>query len=256
MSGQAEYQGLTLSDIEQIDRYSRSDVDLSQMIWCMQQTGYHRWGFVVYRCTYSDDDAWARYVERMKQAAVDDLSRYGRDLLLAKYVDWTIVEDRDALDGASKADVRARFSEWAEPHLPDEDGRGPGAWRANALATVWRCPPTFRFCLFVDQECLDTLKAYEEWAQAGAQGRAPYVACIIIDSDGEPEGEGPDGYPAVDGCTRYDPGWMYTSVGALASLYDHLCLEELTDGYKQYARPPLLYPAHQRGISMPTLQEL
>jgi hypothetical protein len=34
----------------------------------MIDTGFHVWGFVIYRCVYGDDKAWQRYMKYFKGA--------------------------------------------------------------------------------------------------------------------------------------------------------------------------------------------
>lgn len=102
----------------------------------------------------------------------------------------------------------------------------------------------YRFCIYVDQKCLDTIEPYQAWVAAGSKGNVqrPRPVCAIIAEEVDPEGEGKDGHPSVDGCTRYFPGWMYAAFGAIPGLYNKLTIDGLTDGIREYARPPSVYP--------------
>ncbi|KAK1845944.1 hypothetical protein CCHR01_11436 [Colletotrichum chrysophilum] len=63
----------------------------------MIRTGYHKWGFVIYRCTYDDGELWNRYLAQLKQSCHEELVKGRRAELLEKYLDWVIIEDRDKL---------------------------------------------------------------------------------------------------------------------------------------------------------------
>ena len=205
-------QGQTLEEYEQIQFWNIHYHKLGLMIQAMQQTGYHKWGFCLYRCTYSDDEAWLRYVEHMRKRIIDSLELRDQRYLLEKYLDIQIIEDRDKLDNAKKDFVRAHFAEQAEG---DRQRLGTASIYAMRM-------PRFNFCLYVDQACLDTLLAREKWERENQEGqRRPFVVCAIIDTDCEPGGEGLDGYESVEGCTRYFPGWMYCAVPVS---YTHLTL--------------------------------
>ncbi|SPO02952.1 uncharacterized protein DNG_05631 [Cephalotrichum gorgonifer] len=248
----SDYQGWTLEEHEQIQPWNILDHNLGLVIQGMQQTGFQKWGFTIYRCTYSDVDAWLRYIQYVREEFINTLIIYGQQFLLEKYLDIEVIEDRDQLDGASKPLIRSIFAEKAERDRQTEHG-GPGT--ATLIA---RMIPRFNYCLYVDQACLDTLLAYEKWKREHEQGghqneMPPYVVCAIIDTDCEPEGEGKDGYEPVEGCTRYFPGWMYCVVKFLPDIYNRLHFEELIDGYKSYERPPAVTNA--KGQRMPLVAE-
>jgi hypothetical protein len=105
--------------------------------------------------------------------------------------------------------------------------------------------PRFKYCLYVDKPCLDTLLAREQWLRESKDRQhagevAPDVVCAVIDKDCAPEGEGKDGYEPLDGCTRYYPGWKYYPVDLIVGLYNRLHYRGLTDGFGEYERPPLV----------------
>lgn len=53
----------------------------------MKRSGFHRWGFVIYRTTYGDDEAWERYLDVLKVTALNALVDEGADVLLEQYMD-------------------------------------------------------------------------------------------------------------------------------------------------------------------------
>lgn len=225
----------TLSDWHQIQNHELPRESLGHMIQVMQITGFHRWGFLVYRCTYSDDDAWQRYMQHFHECVRAGLEYYGRDVLLFKYLELIVVDERDTLDGATKSQVREKFRQWSATHREPDQG-GPGSTNPFAKRI-----PMFSFCVHVDQLCLDRFKVYEDWEANGKQGLAPHVPCAIIDAGCDHEGRGSGGYPNIEGCLKEYPGWMYADVGSIPEIYNKVNHEGLEAGF-DYSRPPLVFP--------------
>lgn len=63
------------------------DHEMAETAFRMKKTGFHRWGFVIYRTTYNDDAAWERYLEVLKLTARHSLVESGCDVLLEQYMD-------------------------------------------------------------------------------------------------------------------------------------------------------------------------
>lgn len=63
------------------------DHEMAETAFRMKKTGFHRWGFVIYRTTYEDDAAWERYLEVLKLTARLSLEELGCDVLLEQYMD-------------------------------------------------------------------------------------------------------------------------------------------------------------------------
>ncbi|OAA64961.1 hypothetical protein ISF_04371 [Cordyceps fumosorosea ARSEF 2679] len=233
---------------------------LGHVLHTMQQTGFHAWGFVIYRgCAYADEPLWQRYVRHMKQevhsalaatprlpgtgaGANATLDTSGRQL--APYLEWTVMED-PSLEGASTETVRRHFAAWAAARHPRRDG--PGADGPFIESHV----PRFMYCVYVDGRCLRTLAAFDDWLRLDRNGPMQYLACALIDKNCPEGGEGEPGLLPVDGCDRYYTGWMYAHVGALPELYNTLGHQRLISGPNNYARPPRIYPGHLYGASVP-----
>lgn len=216
---------------------------LGKMIQQMQQSGFHSWGFVVFRGYYKDDAVWQRYLKVMKDEVHSWLLHFRRHNLLPQYLRWTIIED-PSLENVDKQTVRKRFAEWCEGRSEARDG--PGAEHPLTARSV----PRFSYCVYVNEPCVNMLPRYEEWAAGGFYGPEKNLPMILIDRDCEPEGEGKDGFADIEGCTRSYTGWMYLDVGAIPEMYNIVAGSTLEDGYS-YARPPLMYPGHERGVTVP-----
>ncbi|ATY63547.1 hypothetical protein A9K55_008007 [Cordyceps militaris] len=231
---------------------------LGHVLHTMQQTGFHAWGFVIYRgCAYGDEPAWQRFMAHMKREVHSALAATPRlpgagsgsssDMSgrqLAPYLEWTVMED-PSLEGASTETVRRHFAAWAAARGPRRDG--PGADGPFIESHV----PRFMYCVYIDRRCLRTLAAFDDWLRLDRNGPMQYLACALIDKNCPPHGEGDPGMAPVDGCDRYYTGWMYAHVGSLPELYNTLGHQRLISGPNNYARPPRIYPGHLYGASVP-----
>ncbi|KAI1376398.1 hypothetical protein F4677DRAFT_90826 [Hypoxylon crocopeplum] len=219
----------------------------------MRDTGFEVWGFLIYRCTYSDDDAWNRYVTCLKEDVHEDLDYLGRDYLMEQYAQWTVIEDKEALDGASKQQVRERFAEWRDQHSVSRELSEAAQLVRNLVPMPTNAStrlPRFTYCLYVDQKCLDTLTAHADVnATAKPFGPRPRLVVVVIDGDFPDQrsqssaNEDYDGYYSdIESCTQRYVGWEYMLTRYLAGLYDRLHHSRL-DGQGDYKRPPAINPA-------------
>ncbi|KAI0481578.1 hypothetical protein F4859DRAFT_475232 [Xylaria cf. heliscus] len=213
----------------------------------MRDTGFETLGFLIYRCTYGDDAVWDLYMKIFKEAVHDDLVRCGRELLMEQYAQWTVIEDKETLDGVSKQHVRERFVQWRDQHSVEWEQPDALARFARKLfptpSDVSDRLPRFTYCLYVDQKCLDKMKAYLDAKANGTPSSFPRLVAVIIDSDYSPaEYTNPyRRYPDLEGCTDKYVGWKYAYARSLASLYDELHSQPM-DTWGCYCRPPAAYP--------------
>ncbi|KAF5021894.1 hypothetical protein F66182_6042 [Fusarium sp. NRRL 66182] len=223
----------TLASIPQLNSLMMQRNLFSSLIRDMQETEFHHWGFVIYRCAYADQSQWDRYFEFFKAAVEDELEYRGLSSLLMKYCDWTVIHDPATLDGASKDIVRQRFAAWAAGRSAERDG--PGADRPTV-----ELMPRFRYCVYVDQGCLDTVDQYYSWVEEGSPRHIRKVVCVILDKDCDHRGRGRGGQESVEGCLRSYTGWMYAIVESIPGVYNRLSYEDLGEG--DYYRPPSVWP--------------
>ncbi|OAT09935.1 hypothetical protein BDBG_05627 [Blastomyces gilchristii SLH14081] len=74
---------------------------------------HDRWGWVIYRCTYSDDNAWARFQQIINERSRQRMAEPDVPPEVANNLEWKLVSDPTTLDGASRDQLRARFRTWA-----------------------------------------------------------------------------------------------------------------------------------------------
>ncbi|KAH8911951.1 hypothetical protein BR93DRAFT_921924 [Coniochaeta sp. PMI_546] len=120
-----------------------------------------QWGFVMYRCTYSSQEKWERFVALAKQGARDYFERYGaEDLAAHDKMVWTIFEDAETLDGASILDTSRKFRQWA-----GTEGRAETV--GSAVVDSWSDLPRYLFFIHVDEQSLESVVDDEKARQPG-----------------------------------------------------------------------------------------
>ncbi|KAF5676817.1 hypothetical protein FCIRC_6907 [Fusarium circinatum] len=224
----------TLESIPQIDESLMATEPFSpfsSLIRDMQETEFKSWGFVIFRSVYTEESQaqWESYIDFFKATVEDKLKYMELWTLLEPHLEWTIMEDRETFDNASKEQVRDRFSQWVSERSIERDGAGAEDPLAMYL-------PRYRYCVYVDQKCLDTVDEYAAWVDAGAEGHKRAVVCAMLDVKCEPGGQGRDGFPSIEGCTKEYTGWIYTGVQGIPTLYDSLFHQALKE--QDAPRPP------------------
>ncbi|KAJ0360196.1 hypothetical protein COL26b_014151 [Colletotrichum chrysophilum] len=205
-----------------------ADHPLGRAAYGMKRSGFHRWGFVIYRTTYDDDAAWERYVGVLKSTARSVLVDEG----------GSVMSDKATLDGASKADVRKHFISWREAHSEERDGPGTTKDRAKRL-------PRFKHCVYVDRKCLDTLAGLP--ADCDEEELFKVVAVVIDGSfDEKTAGDDEGLYPDIEGCTARYVGWRYEDIEMLVDTYEETHNYPLN--HIDYKRPPLISPNGRRSM--------
>lgn len=62
--------------------------DLEQVREALQRNADLEWGFVIYRCTYDNDEDWARFVDLNTRVRLNLKEENARELL--NRIDWAV----------------------------------------------------------------------------------------------------------------------------------------------------------------------
>ncbi|KAB5580240.1 hypothetical protein GE09DRAFT_1081429 [Coniochaeta sp. 2T2.1] len=127
----------------------------------LEEYKLNHWGFVIYRCTYSSQEKWDKFLALAKQEAYDCLEQEGTGVLsLYDKMDWTVIENAETLDGASILDTTRRFRAWVESNERvenrDDAGRLPDN-QGSILTHVWQSEVRYHFFMHVDEESLESV---------------------------------------------------------------------------------------------------
>ncbi|KAK3332584.1 hypothetical protein B0T19DRAFT_416067 [Cercophora scortea] len=130
-----------------------------------------KWGFVILRCTYSSQEKWEKLLARLKQRSREYFALAGMPEVYETMA-WTVIEDREALDGADyvEGSLRSAQFDWV-----DEDAQG-------VQADEWSpCPcPRYFFYLHVDEEGLESGLSEEPETVLGTQGCLTLVRADVV----------------------------------------------------------------------------
>lgn len=125
----------------------------------LREYNLSQWGFVMFRCTYRSQEKWDRFIALIKGHARQYFEQCGMQTVYDR-MQWTIIEDAAALDGADIVETSLRFEEWVN--------RGPGRQEMVGTKFPHACDsfPRYTTFLHVDEESLESVvddaKAREE----------------------------------------------------------------------------------------------
>lgn len=214
---------------------------LGQMIFGMQATGHHKWGFVIYRTTYGDQALWERYMASLRERTAWALDIFERTGELTPHLQWTVREDEAALRGATREQVRTLFRGWVAGRSVARDGPGVDGNEAFLFARV----PRYRLCLFVDEECLASLatpKAIRAVVIDGEPERQSAHGDQNEEDEEDEDGGENAGNDDIDNSPEEPRFWMYLNIEYLVSLYQEAAWQSEWRNF--YKPPPELYEAH------------
>jgi hypothetical protein len=201
-----------------------------------------KWGFIIVRTVYcpSSDAPWALFLELFR-ANVSETLRLEDHLELLPCHEITIIEDEATLAGADSYAARHAFRSWVAADLPQqlrddcleefgglkqiiEKLLSNDAYIApNTSHPASIMPPLWKYCIFVDQDCLRSVEKGPE----NPELKDPALKILTTDWSLE-EGEMPteeftrdwDGGETDDGAE--DVGWMYIDMTDYVAVYDRL----------------------------------
>ncbi|KAK3906783.1 hypothetical protein C8A05DRAFT_29329 [Staphylotrichum tortipilum] len=188
-----------------------------------------KWGWVVYRTAYANPPSadpftpgitsyqtWALLQAHVTARARSALAREEEDdpaaaRHLRNAMDWVFVEDRAALEGASREELRGRFRARREGAMREEIGEAPAEVGGDG-GVPWKIPSAwYQFFLVVDEEamasiaegeggpldgnwvnlvrCDEEMEEAEEWERERSLGRGLMEKGWAEDGEGGEEGK-------------------------------------------------------------------
>lgn len=197
-----------------------------------------KWGWVIYRCTYDDDEGWTRFKQHIIQRSRAEIAESDTPEL-ADSLEWTFVEDRVTLDSASRAQLRSRFNQWALEALKAEQPRAENQrWGTWGLLR-------YNYFIHVDDGALKSVvdeppqlpedmcgEGYVNFVQADWKpfSEKAYNTRDVIGVEED------EGYEPIDGCTEENVGWMKIS-SRMVGTYFYQVMMDPDAWYVFYKRP-------------------
>jgi len=125
---------------------------------------------LIYRCTYHNDQAWSRFKKLVHDRTTKSIANSDTPAI-ANSLEWTFVEDRATLDGASRAQLRERFNKWAEQAYAVEQPRGQADFQKWGLFGFARN----NYFIQVDEEALQSVLSPPEFSWKNSFGFVNFV---------------------------------------------------------------------------------
>jgi hypothetical protein len=195
---------------------------------------HDRWGWVIYRCSYEDDEAWERFKQIINQRSRDQILKSDAPEALNS-LEWTFVDDRSTLEGISKHQLRARFMDWAATAIQAEQPR--------ANDHILRLGgPRYNYFIQVDEQALrSVISPTEQEPLRGAlvkfvDANWRPLAEEFPDQIEQPDPE--DVHEPIDGCTEENVGWMLISPKKIGPEFYEASYTFMDAWYTYYVRPP------------------
>ncbi|KAJ5600222.1 hypothetical protein N7450_001289 [Penicillium hetheringtonii] len=171
----------------------------------LQADGFKTWGFVTYRCTYSSDLDWQKFLDIFLSQAKRKLEYYSGLDLLNDFA--PIVLENSSFEDATVHVLREYFKAWAVDAVQRE--QHITASRASKFR-----PRTgrYRFFVTVDQEALESVLNTSDRRSLGMAFvrlvNAEWEPKFLDEEELEALGGPLDEFEPLEGCTLEDVGWM------------------------------------------------
>ncbi|KAM5467095.1 hypothetical protein MauCBS54593_005715 [Microsporum audouinii] len=169
---------------------------------------HDKWGWVIYRCTYNDDEAWDRFKKMVYYWSMEEISESeSQSFEIAGSMEWTFIEDRKLLEGASRAQLRAHFNAWAKDAIRKEQPRAED-YHTYGISR-------YEYFIQVDEAALQSIKeapqppeydfgeGYVNFIDATWKPLAEHAAYTD-----DPIEDNDEIFEPIDGCSEENVGWM------------------------------------------------
>jgi hypothetical protein len=173
----------------------------------LNRLGYKKWGWIIYRTVYGDDEKWARFNERFQEQVRREtviLDRPSDEPIHIKFLDFPVRSDEAKYNNATTAQLRADFKKWLaeDGGLKEQEMTAEEKWKI-------RDGMRYRYFIRVDAEAMESVLKDD-------QGWVDLVQVEWPEDDEEAEELAcDDGYAPLEGMTTYKVGFMRVLVGEL-----------------------------------------
>ncbi|KFY18428.1 hypothetical protein V493_08623 [Pseudogymnoascus sp. VKM F-4281 (FW-2241)] len=190
---------------------------------------HDKWGWVLYRCSYGDDEAWTRFQQIIHERSRKGMAERGFPLEVANSLEWTFVSDRTSFDGASRDQLRQHFYAWAAAAEKTEQ------LRAVDNERNWTGDKSQRYIYFiqVDEEALRSVVDADP-SDSLDEGWVNLIRCRDGDLDLDWRQREKENVDEEDG----DEGWMMIAAHMVGPDFYDAIGRMPQDWYTFYTPPP------------------
>lgn len=197
--------------------------------------GHEKWGWVIYRTDYNDDEAWVKFKDIIETESRDHLMSCGDAPGLDERLEWVFIEDRMTLDGATIEQLRALFKPWA-----DEAAKGELPSADDFTKDIGR-NARYDYFIRADGEAIQSViedKLHRGKPDSDVVGHVDFASAIYFAEPLEDLLEDLDITELdepVEGCYSDDVGWMRIPFRMLNAAWYNTIQPDVWDVY--YHRP-------------------
>ncbi|CAG8044428.1 unnamed protein product [Penicillium salamii] len=199
----------------------------------LREGGYQKWGWVIYRSTYQNDEDWNCFKGVIMEAMRKSIEYHKTpdlDHSLDQSLSLTFLEDRPSFENASKDQLRAHFQGWAQRAYYAENPRPFEAFNPN-LATAPRYRPRLK-----GLQSYGYVNFVDGWWKSL---REHYATSQDPDLKEEIDEQLAHDYQSIEGCVEENTGWtMLHRLDMSVDFYHYTSgfVEDVWPLY--YQRPP------------------
>ena len=208
---------------------------------------HRKWGWIVYRTTYVNDEQWTQCNEFFQDLVREiTFMKIGGANHAAKYLDFPVRDNKAAFNNATAAQLRIHFKQWRQ----SDEAFAEQAMQSNQRRQLW---DSMRYRGFVRINA-ESMQSILDAAAGRTSTSAAWVDVVQVDwpeddSDEEDEEEEDDDddvdmpdedrlvgeWPPIEGVTAYDVGFQRVSVD---DLYPSFWRDKESISDALYVRPP------------------
>jgi len=109
-----------------------------------------KWGYFFYRCDYTSDDLWYKFVATARAAADESLQRSQGIDIVRRTFEMTLMQDKATLHGATINQVRDILTAWIRSDEAKAETSDSDQWPGFRH-------PQYTYCVHVDADVLDAV---------------------------------------------------------------------------------------------------
>lgn len=219
-------------------------ISSESIIYECKKRKIEKWGWVFYRTTYDDDEAWDIFKQKLNISVRSIIGldpRLELNEAMFDKLQFVFVEDKAKFDRASKEELRAHFQDWVAKTFPSEN---PCA--EKKLIYDDEPVPRYRFFFEIDEDalrsCNSTSSGHANFVD-GFWGSSSQPRSRNMNSASEEDSKQlQDQGEAIKGSS--DVGWMRMDMAFFMDTHFYAGMSGSTEQIWRffYERPPAIVP--------------
>ncbi|KFX88445.1 hypothetical protein O988_09020 [Pseudogymnoascus sp. VKM F-3808] len=188
---------------------------------------HDKWGWVIYRCSYANDEDWTRFQQIINEKSRQDMAERGFPPDVVKSLEWTFISDPTLFNNASRDQLRRHFHAWVT-----EAQKSEHSLFAYNESKNWGTSQRYTYFIQVDESALRSVVDADP-DDILDEGWVNLVRCSDEDLDLEMRERERGNVDEEDG----DEGWMMIAAHMVgADFYD--VMGGGPDAFYTFYQPP------------------